>query len=371
MKTGRSMLGLVVLFPFVTLGVPTFTSSGGSTAFLEDAAAVPIDPTLTLVDPIGPDIAGARVSITSGLVPSEDVLSVTNQLGITGSYSAATGILTLSGTASAATFQTVLRTVKYQNTQANNPTAGVRQITFSLSSSSLFFPTTGHYYEFVSASSITWTAAKTAAEGRTYFGLQGYLVTVTSAGENDFIRSKLVGTGWMGASASIFTVPRTWSWVTGPEATTDFFTQTTMGGFNGGGVAIGGLYSNWDTWEPNTNAGIEQYAHFFSDGTWNDYDDNIGALIQGYVCEYGGMPGDPTPTLSGTKSVQVSACETGCSTCSSATACTTCDNGLTLSSGDCLGAVPTLSEWGMIIFTAIMAGGAFLSLRRQQLRQAA
>jgi hypothetical protein len=354
--------GLTLAAGSCSFPAPSLSITGGSTAFLEDSPAVPVDPGLTLVDPGAMGIVGARVSITTGFVPSEDVLAFTPQGGITGVFNPTTGILTLSGTANAATFQAVLRSVTYQNTQANNPTPGSRQISFSLSSSSLYFPTTGHYYEFVSSLNISWTAAQAAAAARSYYGLQGYLVTVTSGAENAFIASKLVGQGWMGAAASTFTVPRTWTWVTGPEAGTDFFTQTSMGSFNGGGVAIGANYINWATYEPNTNNGDEQYGHFYVDGTWNDYN-NTGP-VQGYVCEYGGMPGDPASALSGNKIVSVAACGPGCSACSDAYTCTTCDPGLTLSNGNCIGAVPTLSEWGMIIFMLVMAGTAFLQLRR-------
>ena len=36
-----------------------------------------------------------------------------------------------------------------------------------------YLPSTGHYYEYVSSTGITWTNAKIAAEGRNYYGLQG------------------------------------------------------------------------------------------------------------------------------------------------------------------------------------------------------
>ena len=43
-----------------------------------------------------------------------------------------------------------------------------------------FNPDNGHYYEFVSASGITWDLAKTNSKSRTLYGLNGYLVTITS-----------------------------------------------------------------------------------------------------------------------------------------------------------------------------------------------
>ena len=38
-----------------------------------------------------------------------------------------------------------------------------------------YFSGNGHYYEIVSSTDITWTAAKTAAEASTLYGLTGYL----------------------------------------------------------------------------------------------------------------------------------------------------------------------------------------------------
>src|SRR4051812_25667561 len=49
----------------------------------------------------------------------------------------------------------------------------------------------GDYYELVlpdsSANSYSWTEARQAADSMTYQGLQGYLATVTSQAENDFL----------------------------------------------------------------------------------------------------------------------------------------------------------------------------------------
>ena len=77
------------------------------------------------------------------------------------------------------------------------------------------FSGNNHYYEFVPALGITWTNAKAQAATRSYNGLQGYLVTVTSAAEQTFVNSKLQGSGWMGSSD--LANEGTWRWVTGPE----------------------------------------------------------------------------------------------------------------------------------------------------------
>ena len=50
------------------------------------------------------NIDSATVSISAGLVGSEDVLAFTSAFGISGSYNAGTGVLTLSGSATLAQY---------------------------------------------------------------------------------------------------------------------------------------------------------------------------------------------------------------------------------------------------------------------------
>ncbi|PIQ48252.1 MAG: hypothetical protein COW03_11055, partial [Cytophagales bacterium CG12_big_fil_rev_8_21_14_0_65_40_12] len=144
------------------------------------------------------------------------------------------------------------------------------------------FSENGHFYEFVSAPNISWTAARDAAAARTYNGQQGYLVTITSAAENDFAFEKLDDQAWIGATDT--QVENEWRWVTGPEAGTFFYNQSTR-------QAQNGAYTNWQANEPNNFGTGEDYAHFRNTGEWNDFPLNSNE-IQGYIVEYGGMPGD-------------------------------------------------------------------------------
>ncbi len=240
---------------------------------------------------IGTNYDGARVSISGNFVQGQDLLGINGvSSGIDGSisysYNASTGILTLSGSANAAAYQTTLRKVTYRNSSAS-PTTTSRTINFTLGTA-LPFVGTGHYYEFVTSPAISWTAAKSAAEALNYFGLQGYLVTVTSAEENAFCTSKLSGQGWIGAND--IDTEGTWIWATGPETGTQFWSGLSNGS------SVGGRYENWAAGEPN-NASNEDYAHFLANGEWNDYPLSLGS-ISGYVVEYGGMAGDPSVTTS-------------------------------------------------------------------------
>ena len=79
-----------------------------------------LEPFLTVTDADNTTLASATVSITSGLFAG-DALNFTNQNGITGSYSSSTGILTLTGSASIANYQTALRSITFSSA-SDNPT---------------------------------------------------------------------------------------------------------------------------------------------------------------------------------------------------------------------------------------------------------
>jgi hypothetical protein len=99
-----------------------------SKLFYNQPGSQRVDPSLTVSDP--DDMPGASVSISTNFRAGEDVLSFSGQPGITGSYEASRGVLTLTGTATAGAYQEALRSVTYQNTAAV-PTGATREITFS------------------------------------------------------------------------------------------------------------------------------------------------------------------------------------------------------------------------------------------------
>jgi gliding motility-associated-like protein len=238
-------------------------------------------------------IDGALVMISSGFA-SGDVLSYTGALpvGVTQNYNASSGVLTFTGSLTAAELQAIYREVKFNS---NSNSALNRTITFNLGAA-LPLSSNNHFYQFINASGISWTAAKTAAEQLSFFGKQGYLATVTSAAENQFIVSKIQGQGWMGAADS--QTEDNWKWMTGPEAGTQFW----QGRSNGS--VVGGLYNNWYSGEPNDYGSGEDYAHFLLDGKWNDYPLSSNG-IQGYIVEFGGMTNDPCVVTSATKTIAV------------------------------------------------------------------
>ena len=90
-------------------------------AYTENSAAVPITSTLTVADSDDTNLEGASISISANF-QSGDVLAFVDQLGITGNFNSGTGVLTLTGTASVASYQTALRSITFQSTN-DNPSA--------------------------------------------------------------------------------------------------------------------------------------------------------------------------------------------------------------------------------------------------------
>ena len=108
---------------------PVIGGTGSALAYTENDAPTQIAPALTVSDGDSSLLSGATVAITDNFADGEDELGFVNQNGITGSYNDSTGVLTLTGSASVATYQTALRTVTYENT-SDDPSTDDREVSF-------------------------------------------------------------------------------------------------------------------------------------------------------------------------------------------------------------------------------------------------
>lgn len=104
----------------VTFDQAPVVSAGNTAGYTQAAAPAVLDATLAVSDPDNATLAGARVTITGGFVAG-DVLGFSNQNGISGSYDAATHVLTLAGVASVGAYQSALQSVTFAST-SDNPT---------------------------------------------------------------------------------------------------------------------------------------------------------------------------------------------------------------------------------------------------------
>ena len=137
---------------------------------------------------------------------------------------------------------------------------------------------TGSFYRAVN-SSVSWTAALSAANSSTLGGVAGDLVRIDSATENELIWSFAAGLGtdvWIGASDQV--VEGDWRWYDAGAAG-DLFWRG-----NASGHIVNGEYQNWLSTEPSAGAADEDFGRLRqSDGLWLD---TLSSSNQRYVVEW-------------------------------------------------------------------------------------
>jgi hypothetical protein len=261
--------------------------------------SIPVVETISISDQDDTTTNAVYIQISNGYANGEDLLTLTGtHPNITSTWDATQGKITLSGPATYTEFETAVLAVEYSS---SGVPSGTRQFSITVGVPN-YLPSTGHYYEYVSNLGITWTDANAAANASTYYGLQGYLATLTSQDEADFSGTQAIGTGWIGATDTA--VEGEWRWVTGPEAGTLFW--------NGDAAGTEITYAFWNSGEPNDSGG-EDYAHITHpninpNGSWNDLPNAGGGgnyQPQGYVVEYGGTPGDPSLNITDVTTITV------------------------------------------------------------------
>ncbi len=131
----------------------------------------------------------------------------------------------------------------------------------------------GHYYYIYDFAGLapddsnTWENALGYCEG-----VNGYLATITSQEENDFLFSYMKQEGYSSAyfGFSDSVTEGVWNWCNGEQSS----------------------YTNWHGNEPNSENSTEDYVLFYykySDGTWNDGDFGNRTSNSGtaFICEWG------------------------------------------------------------------------------------
>ncbi|MDI6048663.1 T9SS type B sorting domain-containing protein [Flavobacterium sp. XS2P24] len=288
---------------------PRITATGNQSYCPGTSLKIVTDVSITNTDITDTGTEAIYIQISSGYVNGQDLIQLANPTlhpTIISSWDAPSAKLKLSSPTGAdvlySEFVKAIKDIEFSNSSTSP--SGIRNFSITIGQAN-YLPRNGHYYLYVPNLGINWTAAKAAAETSTYYGLQGYLATITAADEAKISGEQAAGAGWIGGSDA--EIEGIWKWMTGPESGTIFWN----------GLANGSTpnFAFWNSNEPN-QAGNEDYAHITAPGigipgSWNDLS-NTGDLIgnyqpKGYIVEYGGMPGELPLEISASTTITIPA----------------------------------------------------------------
>lgn len=232
------------------------------------------------------------VLLSIGLVnpPAGATFSLSTTTGLTRStgYTSWTGLTRISFTGTPANINNALASLSV----ATGNNAGDIKISVSaaVNEAGVFFnPVNGHFYKPVtwpnsgrSGGGSVYTQILADAQALTYKGAQGYLVTITSATEDNFVSRNTTATNVL-IGLSDKDQEGVFKWDSGPEA------GTVIRNSSG---AVSGKYNNWCGGEPNNWGSGENYVVTnWNGGTcWNDFGPpatNFPGSISSYIVEFG------------------------------------------------------------------------------------
>ena len=284
----------------------TLANAGGSTALTGTSISGYSDPNESLLASVSTTIGSLSMSQTSGLTLSNG-------------YSSFSGS-TFSFTGNQAAIQAGLATLRL----SDSGTLGTASVAVTVTPNATgieYLPATGHYYQYVPDTNVTWTSAQTAAAALSFDGQPGYLASIPSSTVNNFIQAHLNGAVnvWAGGQSTDYPsgyggnsgIQRVWSWQDGPLAGT-IFTECSNISTACSHINDSGDFYDWNTGEPN-NSGYsssspgsgEHYLeiNYLGEGIWNDIPNST--TIAGYIAEFGNGAADGgfTGVYSGTATI--------------------------------------------------------------------
>ena len=205
---------------------PVVTVTAASLAYTENSTMV-LDGGVTATDDDGSTLVSASVAMTTGYVNGQDTLAFANQSGITGTWTSATGVLALSGSASLANYQTALRSITYNN-NSDNPSTVTRTVTFVANDGAQASNTAGRMITVASVNDVPLVTATVATLGYTENGTSvlDAGITATDADSANLVSATVtITTNWVAAQDTLGFVTQngitgTWTPATGVLALT-------------------------------------------------------------------------------------------------------------------------------------------------------
>ena len=237
----------------------------------------------------------ATLLVTIGLVnpPSGTTLTLSSYSGLTRStgYNSWSNFTRISFTGTQSNINTALSNLKV-NTGSIPGNVYIAVTATENPSGYYYLPSNGHFYRPMSwpssgysgTSPTIYTNLLSLATTQTFKGQTGYLVTITSQDEQNFVQSNVPGSNIL-IALSDRNQEGVWKWDAGPESGTTIKTSN-----SGGNVS--GQYNNWCGGEPNNWGSGEDYAvtKWGGGNCWNDFGPPASSFpgsISGYVVEFG------------------------------------------------------------------------------------
>ena len=239
------------------------------------------------------DILLCAIGLPSAPSGTTFYMTTTTSLTASTGYSMSGNKTRLAFTGTMANINNALATLKINTTA----TTGVVQISVSATvnpTGYYYLPTNGHFYK-----PMTWPSGssyqgnnvtpynnlKTLCTQQTFKGQSGYLMTITSSDEDNFVYNNVPGNNIIfaltdNAKEGTFVIDA------GPESGTTIKTS------NGTQGNVTGQYNNWAGGEPNNWGPGENYVvtKWSGGSQWNDYGPAATSFpggISGYVIEFG------------------------------------------------------------------------------------
>ena len=253
--------------------------------------------------------SSSTLLVTIGLVnpPSGTTLRLGTTSGIVAStgYNLTNNFTRISFTGTQANINTVLASLRLNT--GSIPGNVYIAVTATVNPTGYFYlPTNGHFYRPISGA-VSYTSAKSAAASQTFKGQQGYLVTITSQDEQNFINANVPVMNIWFALSDVGLEGR-WRVDAGPENGNLVWTassnvnNSTTGPYSSSGTTAPGQFSAWAPGEPNNSDGSTGEDHAVTkwngQNNWNDLRDGNFSGVGGYVVEFGTWtdPADQTFT---------------------------------------------------------------------------
>jgi hypothetical protein len=238
----------------------------------------------------------ATLLVTIGLVnpPAGTTLTMASSSGLTRStgYNSWSNFTRISFTGTQSNINTALSDLKV-NTSSTPGNLYIAVTATENPTGYYYLPSNGHFYrpmswpagtQYTGSTATPYNNIKSLAATQTFKGQTGYLVTITSQDEQNFIQANVPSSNILIALTDK-DQEGVWKWDAGPEAGTTIKTSN-----SGGNVT--GQYNNWCSGEPNNWGTGENYAvtKWSGGNCWNDYGPAASAFpgsVGGYVVEFG------------------------------------------------------------------------------------